>query len=187
MDLQNEKQTRKDKGNIMLSLIGILAGVIVLIVGAFKRIPMIPLSLIAALLVVLTGDLSGLTVMEALKGTFLAGFASFMQGYFLLLSVSTLFASLMASSGCATSIAQGCIKVVRKFPGNEKFMALVALIVVTSIFTAGGISAFVCVFVMLPIGKRLFEELDIPWHLFTVFCLGNATYSLGGDCRECLL
>lgn len=161
----------------MLSLIGILVGLVVLIFLSYKGYPLVPVTIISSIIVILTG---GIGLVTGIKDYFMDGFVTFTRNYYMLILSSTLFAKLMGDSGAARAIADSCVKLVRKFPGKEKYMAVFAMLVVASVLSAGGISAFVISFVMVPIGVSVFQALNVPWHLFRCYSLGTGTYTLGG-------
>lgn len=160
-----------------ISLIGVLVGLALLIVLCYKGLPLPFASILSATVILL---INGFGFIPGLKEYFMTGFVGFVKGYYLLLFASMLFAKLMGDSGAANAIALACSTLARKYPGREAYAACFSMILIASILTAGGVSVFVIIFIMLPIGRKLFQELDIPWHLFTVFVVGTGTYTMGG-------
>ena len=167
----------------IISLIGVLIALALLIILSYKGISLPIVAILSAALIYaveyfLIPDSPG--VMASLKDTFMGGFVAFTKGFFLLLFLSTIFAQVMGESGAADSIAQSIVRLIAKFPGKEKYLAIFAMVLITTILTGGGVSIFVVVFVLLPIAKSMFEKLDIPWHLFVCYAIGSGTITLGG-------
>lgn len=155
----------------ILSIIGILIGLGILIVFALKGVPLYVLAPLAALVVAL---FAGGDVLTTMTDTYMTGFANFMKNYFLMFALSSIFAKIMSDSGAAKSIALKVAALVRKAPEKyQRLLAVLAVGIMTGILTVGGINLYCCVFVLVSIGKDLFEEFDIPWHLYMTSCLGS--------------
>jgi H+/gluconate symporter-like permease len=142
----------------------------VLVVGAYKGLGALPLTLLASLVVIVT---NGINAWEGYATSYMAGYTGAYMSFFLLFASSSLYAELMNVSGSATSIGN---KFIDWF-GKTKVMLVSTLIV--SVLTYGGVSLFVVVFAVGPIVFQLFKEADLPRHL-TVACLvtGSATYTM---------
>ncbi|ETA82154.1 GntP family permease [Youngiibacter fragilis] len=158
-----------------LSLAGILLGLAVLIFISFKGVPIIITAPLAAMVVIL---FSQMPIVGSFTGPFMTGFTNFAKNYFLIFLLSAVYGKMMADSGAAKSIAYKLSALASKFPGNEKFVAIFSLVIVNSVFTYGGISLFVVMFTMVIIAKNLFEELGIPWRLYTLVSLGMSVYTM---------
>ncbi len=153
-----------------IAIIGIILSVAVLVVGAYKGLGALPVTLLAALVVILT---NGINVWEGFATHYMTGYTGAYMSYFLLFASSSLYAELMNSSGCATSIGY---KFIDWF-GKKRVLLVSTLII--SFLTYGGVSLFVVVYAVAPIMFLLFREADIPRHL-TMACLitGAATYTM---------
>lgn len=103
----------------------------------------------------------------------MTGYTGAYMSYFLLFASSSLYAELMNTSGCATSIGYQFID----WFGKKRVLLVSTLII--SFLTYGGVSLFVVVYAVAPIMFLLFREADIPRHL-TMACLitGAATYTM---------
>ncbi|HFI0681972.1 TPA: GntP family permease [Streptococcus suis] len=121
---------------------------------------------------------SGADFNELLLGTYMKGFAGFAERNWLIFWGSALFGQLMADSGVAKVIAYQCVALARKFPGREKFLAVVSIVILGGVFTYGGIGVFVLVFTMVAIAKEVYMELDIPWHMYTCGPLASGVITL---------
>lgn len=153
-----------------IGVIGLILSVVVLIVGAYKGLGALPLTLLAALVVILT---NGIPAWDGFATFYMQGYTGAYMSYFLLFASSSLYAKLMDSSGCATSIGYQFIDWFGK-----KNVLLVCTVII-SVLTYGGVSLFVVVYAVAPIMFLLFKEADLPRHL-TMACLitGAATYTM---------
>lgn len=153
-----------------IAVIGLILSVVVLIIGAYKGLGALPLTLLASLVVILS---NGIDVWEGFATHYMQGYTGAYLSYFLLFASSSLYAELMNVSGCATSIGYQFID----WFGKKKVLLVCTLII--SALTYGGVSLFVVVYAVAPIMFLLFKEADIPRHL-TMACLitGSATYTM---------
>ncbi len=153
-----------------IAIIGIILSVAVLVIGAYKGLGALPLTLLASLVVILA---NGMNVWDGFATHYMTGYTGAYMSYFLLFASSSLYAELMNSSGCATSIGY---KFIDWF-GKKRVLLVSTLII--SFLTYGGVSLFVVVYAVAPIMFLLFREADIPRHL-TMACLitGAATYTM---------
>jgi H+/gluconate symporter-like permease len=159
----------------VISLIGIFIGLAFLVIMAYRGFPLLFISPLAALIII---PFSGVAVIPTLTGPYMAGFARFATSNFLIFLLSAIFGKLLGDSGAAKYIAYQLVKLARKFPGKEKVMAVISLMVVQAVLTYGGISLFVVVFTLVSIGKEMFEELDVPWSMYTCATLGSGCFTM---------
>lgn len=159
----------------LLSLLGILLGVVLFVAGVFKGYHITIVSIVAMAVVALFSQANPI---DTLLGPWMARFASTYQSYFLIFFFSALFAKSLGDVGAAQSIAFQLTKMAYKFPGHEKLVAVLLLVLVNAVFTLGGISTFVVVFTVVYIAKEMFSRLDIPWKLYTCGTLGAATFTM---------
>ncbi len=162
----------------VISLIGILLGMLVLVYMAFKGYNVIIVSVIAALVVAV---FSGAEILPLITDSYMSRFASFAQSNFMIFLLSAVFGKLMGDSGAADSIAYSMLSLL-KHVRNQRTKQLVGGLMITAIvavLTYGGISLFVVIFTLISIGRKLFEELDIPWrHYLTFHGIGSATFTM---------
>lgn len=159
----------------VISLLGILIGLAFLIVVAYKGLPLLFVAPISALIVIL---ISGMPIMDSLKTVYMPGFTNFATKNFLLFLLSALFGKLLGDCGAAKYISYKLVALARKFPGKEKMMGVLSLVFVMAVLTLGGISLYVVVFTLVAIAKEMFEELDIPWSMYTCGTLGSSTFTM---------
>jgi len=154
----------------IVGLVGLILSVAVLIVGAYKGIGALPLTLMASLVAILT---NGVPVWEGFSKFYMGGYTGVYMGYFLLFASSSLYAKLMDTSGSATTIGYQFID----WFGRKKVLLVSTLVV--SVLTYGGVSVLVVVFAVAPIMFLLFKEADIPRHLtMAPIITGAATYTM---------
>lgn len=154
----------------MIGIIGLILAIVVMIVGAYKGLGALPLTILAALVVIVTNQMN---VWEAFSSFYMAGYTGTYTGYFLIFIFSAFYAKVMDTAGCTTAIG---FKLIDWF-GKKRVMLVSVLI--TSVLTYGGVSLFVCIFAVGPIMFLLFKEANLPRHLM-VACLliGSATYTM---------
>ena len=142
-----------------LSVIGLILAVIVLVIGAYRGLGALPLTLLASLVVILTSRIS---IWTGFSQYYMNGYTSAYFSYFLLFCSSALYAKLMDISGCATSIGYQFID----WFGKKRVLLVSTLII--SVLTYGGVSLFVVVYAVAPIMFLLFKEANLPRHLTMV-------------------
>lgn len=140
----------------LISLIGIVVGLALLVLFAFKGSSLVWAAPLAAMVVALTG---GLDLLPAYLENYMGGFVGFTQTWFPTFMLSAIFGKILETSGAAQSLT---IWIVDKL-GRDKaiFISLIA----GGILAYGGISGFVIIFTMYPIVLSLFKEADIPVRL----------------------
>lgn len=141
----------------LLSGIGILLGFIVLMIAVWKKISLLLATLVTSAIIAV---FSGMGVGEAWTGPYMEGFASFASDYLLLFCIGAMFGKILEDSGASWRLANTIVKKT-----GEKW-SLAAFCGLTMLLLYGGVSIFVIIFIILPIGKTLFERLRIPWSYF---------------------
>ena len=147
-----------------------LIAVVVLIYGAFKGLGAIPLTLLASLVIILSNRIP---IWTGFSAYYMGGFTGTLSGYLLMLMASCLYAKFMDASGCAKSIAMGIAnKLGRKH-------ILLALTLIALVLTWGGVSLFVALFVVGPVGIAMLREANYPRHLLlAAFAIGGGAASV---------
>ena len=135
-------------------------GVSVLILGA----------LLSMLMVVISGDMPFL---YALTGPFMQTTAGYIGAYFPIFLAGAIFGKIMGATGAAKVIAH----FISEKLGKER--AILAVVLATSILTYGGVSLFVVVFAVYPLGVALYQEADVPKRLLpAAIALGAFTFTM---------
>ena len=153
----------------MLGIVGLIAAIAVLIIGAFKGLGPLPLTIIAAFVAMITNNVG---LWEGYSGSYMAGYAGAYTSYFLIFAFSALYAKVMEESGSASAIG---FKFIDWF--GKKYVLLICILI-TSLLTYGGVSLFVCIFATGPIMFMLLKEANLPRHLaMAAFVMGTCTYN----------
>lgn len=156
-----------------MSVLGIAVSLGVLIFLALRGWHIIIIAPVAATLVCL---FSGMDVLQSLYGPYMNGFISYAKRFYLIFLGASIFAKYMDDSGAAKSISVSILKAIGP---NKPFYVLVAVWLITSVLTYGGINLFVVAFALIPIALPLFKEMNIPWHLaLGPFFLGMGTATM---------
>ena len=154
----------------MIGIIGLILAIAVLIFGSYKGLGALPVTLLAALVAILT---NGLDLWGSYATAYMGGYAGAYTGYFLIFIFSALYAKFMEESGSATSIGY---KLIDWF-GNKHVMLI--LILITSVLTYGGVSLFVVIFAVGPIAYTLMKEANLPRHLIVAaLVMGSSVYTM---------
>lgn len=154
----------------MIGVIGLLLAIAIMIIGAYKGLPPLPLTLLAGLVAILT---NGLNVWAGYATMYVGGYAGTYSAYFLIFIFSALYAKFMEESGSATAVGY---KLIDWF-GTKHVLLVLALI--TSVLTYGGVSLFVVIFAISPIAFTLMKEANLPRHLIMAsMVMGSSVYTM---------
>lgn len=155
----------------LLSILGIVFGLATLITLALRGWSIILIAPIAAMIVLAFSQVDLLT---GLNDTYMKGFSSFAMKFFFLFLLGTIFGKVMEDSGAARRIADFLLRLTGK--SNQLHVAM-AIVAVCGLLGYGGVSVFVILFVIVPIARPLFKEIDLSWHLFPgIYFFGVATF-----------
>jgi len=153
-----------------MGLIGILAGLGLLIALAFRGWSVLLLAPIAALI---AAAFSGEPLLAHWTQTFMGSAARFIAQFFPLFLLGALFGKIMDDSGSVTSIAEFMTEKL----GAAR--AMLAVVLAGALVTYGGVSLFVAFFVLAPMGLALFRAAGIPRRLMpAAIALGTSTFTM---------
>lgn len=154
-----------------MDLLIIVLALVALIFVAYRGFSVILFAPIIALVAVLLTQPIG--VLPAYTAVFMQKASEFMRNYFPIFLLGAVFGKLIEISGFSKSLVAYCFKLF-----GPKHSVL-ALLVVTSILSYGGISVFVCVFAVYPFAAEIFRRADIPKRLIPgLIWLGSGTYTM---------
>lgn len=136
-----------------LSLIGILVGLILLMFLAFRGHSIIWVAPVAAMVVAL---MSGYNLFDAYLTDYMTGAGNYVITWFPAFFLGAVYGKIMDATGAARSLANKVIS----FLGQE--WALASVVIPCLLMTYGGISLFVVVFVVYPMGYAIYREANIP-------------------------
>lgn len=151
-------------------MFGIILGLALLMILAYRGYSIIWIAPLCAMVVALTG---GLELLSAYKDVYMQGFVGFTKSWFPVFMLGAIFGKLMDYTGAAKSIARWLTKVL----GAKR--AILSVIVGCAVLTYGGISLFVVVFAMYPLALELFREANITRKLIPgAIALGSFTFTM---------
>lgn len=134
-------------------MLGILLGLICLAFLTYKGMSILWVAPVSALVVAAFG---GMNLLDAFTGDFMKAFGGYATSWFPMFMLGAIFGKVMEMTGAAESIAHFLAKKI----GYKR--AIIAVVVICGVLTYGGVSLFVVVFVMYPMGLALFREANLP-------------------------
>jgi H+/gluconate symporter-like permease len=153
-----------------MGLLGILAGLGLLIWLAYRGWSVLLLTPLAAML-------AAAFALEPLLAnwtqTFMAGAAGFIAQFFPIFLLGALFGKLMEDSGSVQTVAG--------FIGDKlgPRRGILAVVLAGALVTYGGVSLFVSFFVLVPMATALFRDAGIPRRLMpAAIALGTSTFTM---------
>jgi H+/gluconate symporter-like permease len=155
----------------MLGILGILLSLVLLMYLAYRGISVIILApALAMLATFLAGDMP---LMATYTQIFMKAMGGFAIKYFPIFLLGAVFGKLMEDSGSAAAIARAIVKHL----GQNN--AVLSIVLSCGLLTYAGVSAFVVVFAVYPLGAALFRELNVPKRLVAgAIALGAFTFSM---------
>ncbi|RRD94689.1 GntP family permease [Clostridiales bacterium COT073_COT-073] len=157
----------------ILGIIGLIIGIVLLIVLAYRGVHMLVTGLLAGLVVILT---NGVNIWDTLVtgadgSSFSKNMTGFIGAYFIMFMLGAILGEFMSKSNYAKTIA---VKLVDIF--GVKNSVLVVLLA-TILVAYGGVSVFVIVFAIYPIGLYVFKQANISKNLMpATILLGAGTF-----------
>ncbi len=151
-------------------MFGIILGLVLLMFLAYRGYSILWVAPVCALVVGLTG---GLDPLSMYKETYMTGLAGYVKSWFPVFMLGAIFGHLMDYTGAAKSIAHFLTQKL----GAKR--AIMGVVVGCGVLTYGGISLFVVVFAMYPLGLELFREANITRKLLPgAIALGSFTFTM---------
>jgi len=158
-----------------VSLLGIGLSILMFMILAFRGFSVL---VIAPISVIIIAAFGGPGIVKVLTGPFMVGMTNFAKSYFLIFLFSALFGQVMSDSGAARSIGRVISDAARRSRNHRNLFAVLSLPLINALLTYSGISLYVVVFTLVAIARNLFKELNIPWHLYAVSCLGTGAFTM---------
>ena len=140
----------------IISLVGIIVGLVALIVFAYRGHSIIWVAPVCALIVALFG---GANLLDSYLGDYMQGTAGYIVSWFPAFFLGAVYGKIMDRTGSARSLANKLVSLI-----GSKF-AILAVVLPCLLMTYGGISLFVVVFVIYPMGYAIYREADLPRQL----------------------
>ena len=129
----------------MVSLLGIVLSMLLIVVLAFKKVP---LYVYAPLCAAIAATFSHLNPYDTLASVFTGGLGSYVSQNFMLFLSSAIFAEFMCKSGASKYIALR-LSALAKRSQNSQFAGMMYMALVQIVLTAGGVNDFVVIFLLV--------------------------------------
>src|SRR3954469_15796258 len=153
-----------------MGLLGLLVGLALLVLFAFRGWSVLLLAPFAALVAALFG---GEPLLANLTQIYMANAAGFLAQFFPIFLLGAVFGKLMDDSGAVTSVA-GFMAA-----GLGERRVILAVVLAGALVTYGGVSLFVAFFVIVPMARSLFRAAAIPRRLIpAAIVLGTSTFTM---------
>src|SRR4029079_5198358 len=153
-----------------MGLLGLLVGLALLVLFAFRGWSVLLLAPFAALVAALFG---GEPLLANLTQVFMVHAAGFLAQFFPIFLLGAVFGKLMDDSGAVTSVAA----LMAERLGERRVM--LAVVLAGAMVTYGGVSLFVAFFVIVPMARSLFRAAAIPRRLIpAAIVLGTSTFTM---------
>ncbi|MBP3709762.1 MAG: GntP family permease [Treponema sp.] len=153
-----------------MSLFGIILGLVVLVILTYRNMSILWVAPVAAMVVAILG---GLNLLDGYLTNYMTGMGNYVKSWFPIFVLGAIFGKLMDVTGAARAIG----KWLSGLMGPK--LAIAAVVITCGLLTYGGISLFVVVFVMYPLGIELFREANISRRLLPgAIAAGAFTFSM---------
>jgi H+/gluconate symporter-like permease len=157
----------------MLSLIGLVGGLVLLIFLTIRGMNLFIAAPACALLVALCSGMSVFVGDGNFVQTYMSGFTSFIANWFFMFLLGALFGKFMEDTGAADAVAGW---IVNKLGMQQ---AVVAVVAACAILTYGGVSVFVVAFSVYPMALSLFKDADLPRRFIpATLAFGSVTFTM---------
>ncbi|MFW8590071.1 GntP family permease [Glaciecola sp. 2405UD65-10] len=157
----------------MLSLIGLIGGLLLLIVLTIRGVNLFIAAPLCALLVAITNGISVFTGDANFVTTYMSGFSGFVASWFFMFLLGAIFGKFMEDTGAADALAQAIIAKL----GYKR--AVIAVIAACAILTYGGVSLFVVAFSVYPMALSLFKDANLPRRFIpATMAFGSVTFTM---------
>ncbi|RUO58748.1 GntP family permease [Pseudidiomarina insulisalsae] len=157
----------------MLSMIGLVGGLVLLIVLTLRGMNLFISAPLCAVIVALT---SGVPLFQGdvnFVSAYMDGFASFVAAWFFMFLLGSLFGKFMEDTGAADSVAHWIIGKL------GKKQAVLAVVLACAILTYGGVSVFVVAFSVYPMALALFKDANLPRRFIpAALAFGSVTFTM---------
>ncbi|QOZ65717.1 GntP family permease [Bradyrhizobium arachidis] len=153
-----------------MGLLGLLVGLGLLVLFAFRGWSVLLLAPFAALVAALFG---GEPLLANLTQVFMVNAGGFLAQFFPIFLLGAVFGKLMDDSGAVTSVAGFMAERL----GERR--VILAVVLAGAAVTYGGVSLFVAFFVIVPMARSLFRAAAIPRRLIpAAIVLGTSTFTM---------
>lgn len=153
-----------------MGLLGLLVGLGLLVLFAFRGWSVLLLAPLAALVAAL---FDGEPLLANLTQVFMVNAAAFLAQFFPIFLLGAVFGKLMDDCGAVTSVA----RFMAERLGEQR--VILAVVLAGALVTYGGVSLFVAFFVIVPMARSLFRAASVPRRLIpAAIVLGTSTFTM---------
>ncbi|MCZ8131027.1 MAG: hypothetical protein O9284_06950 [Steroidobacteraceae bacterium] len=162
----------------MLSLLGLLVGLALLVWLTLRGVELLVAAPLCALLVALSAGFAIFPQVAAegapsFTGAYMQGFVGFVQAWFFMFLLGSLFGKVMEASGAADAVSHWIT--ARLGRGN----AIAAVVIACAVLTYGGVSLFVVAFSVYPLALAMFREAKLPRRFIPgTIAFGSVTFTM---------
>lgn len=162
----------------MMSLFGLMLGLALLIYLTMRGVELLIAAPLCALLVALTSGFALFPQLAAegapsFTAAYMTGFVAFVQSWFFMFLLGSLFGKVMEASGAADSVARW---IVARLGARH---AVAAVVLACAVLTYGGVSLFVVAFSVYPMALSLFRVAEVPRRFIpAALAFGSVTFTM---------
>ena len=157
----------------MLSMAGLLGGLVLLIVLTIRGMNLFVAAPLCALIVALTSGIPVFIGETNFVSAYMSGFSGFIASWFFMFLLGSMFGKFMEDTGAADSVARW---VVGKLGMKH---AVAAVVLACAVLTYGGVSVFVVAFSVYPMALSLFKDADLPRRFIpAALAFGSVTFTM---------
>lgn len=155
----------------MIAIAGIILSLLCLMLLAYRNHSVLVIAPACALLAVAFDG--QLPLMASFTQIYMISLGLFIERYFPLFLLGSIFGKLMEETGSAKTIVNYVVHLV----GPQQ--AIAALVFTCALLTYGGVSLFVVVFTVFPMAVALFRQANLPQRLIPgAIALGSFTFTM---------
>lgn len=162
----------------MLSLAGLLLGLALLVWLTLRGVELLVAAPLCALLVAATAGFAPFPQLAAegapsFTAAYMSGFVGFVQAWFFMFLLGSIFGKVMEASGAADAVAEWIVKRI----GARH--AIGAVVLACAVLTYGGVSLFVVAFSVYPMALSLFRVAEVPRRFVpAALAFGSVTFTM---------
>ncbi|WP_339773781.1 GntP family permease [uncultured Paraglaciecola sp.] len=157
----------------MLSLIGLIGGLLLLIVLTIRGMNLFIAAPLCALVVALTSGIPVFIGEVNFVNNYMQGFSGFIASWFFMFLLGSLFGKFMEDTGAADAVARFIISKL------GRSQAVAAVVLACAILTYGGVSLFVVAFSVYPMALSLFKDANLPRRFIpAALAFGSVTFTM---------
>jgi len=162
----------------MLSLLGLIAGLALLVYLTIRGVELLIAAPLCALFVAATSGIAPFPSMApadapAFTSAYMGGFVGFIQTWFFMFLLGSLFGKVMEASGAADSVASW---IVNRTGAKH---APLAVVLACAVLPHGGVSLFVVAFSVFPMALSLFKVATLPRRFIpAALAFGSVTFTM---------